>query len=405
MSEAERRSLQLVSDWDDDADPVTNPSDYTLQTYLQVMERSAVARYAYGQLQSGVRKRIGGFTHEDENVEAWVNDNVMPAVYKAVGGFLSAVPYGCMMAEPVWDTSTGDLRLHRVKLAHPSIWWDGEVERDDLFDIIRWQRFGDPEIEFFNAAGIRQIVHWSRGSDFDNAWGDPALRRIYPAYKLLANYIKWEGIGSETHAIPRTILRHNLPSNAEAQDYVDAFNELGANAAVAMPAQAIEEIKELSGNFTGDAYDVQIRRVTGWIFMSFGLTMLPHMESQYGTRAQADTQAETENDPEVLLAKDVVEQVIEEQIIGPALEMQYGPNVDPGAVSVIEVEEPTLAQWTQMLDALYRVGVIDATDEEFLRWVAERYDLPVAAPGALPATGQAETRPVVTVPRITEGTQ
>ena len=79
MSEAERRSLQLVTNWDDDADPITNPDDLTLEDYLQVMQRSAVARYAYAHLQASVKKRIGGYTHEDDRVEEWVNEQVLPA--------------------------------------------------------------------------------------------------------------------------------------------------------------------------------------------------------------------------------------------------------------------------------------------------------------------------------------
>lgn len=401
MSELERHSLQLVSEWDDDADPTMNPDDLTLDNYLQVMQRSAVARYAYSSLQSNVRRRLGGYTHEDTRIEEWVNFEVLPAAMQAVGGLLSAVPYGNVLAEPVWVPGDGAIRLHRVKVAHPTIWWDGEVERDELFDVVRWTRFGDPAIELYNAARVRQIVQWSRGGDFDNAWGDPALRRIYPAYKLLANYIKWEGIGSETHAIPRTIIRHNGDTD-EGDAYVTAFNELGANAAVALPAGSVTDITELSGKFTGDAFDTQIRRVTGWIFMCFNLTMLPHMESQYGTRAQADTQAETEDAPEVLLTKDLAEQVLEDQIIRPGIEMQFGQNVPAGALSVIETDPPTLASWAAILQQLWSMGVVDATSEEFLTWLGERFDLPMAEPGMLPESAEAETRPVVTVPRVAE---
>ena len=312
------------------------------------------------------------------------------------------MPYGNVLAEPVWIPGDGAIRLHRVKVAHPSIWWDGEVVRDEqTFDVTEWTRFGDPSIKLFGPQGVRQIVQWSRGGDFDNAWGDPALRRVYPAYKLLANYIKWEGIGSETHAIPRTIVLHNGDTD-EGDAYVEAFNELGANAAVALPAGNVTEITELSGKFTGDAFDAQIRRVTGWIFMCFNLTMLPHMESQYGTRAQADTQSETEDAPEILLTRDLAEHVLEEQIIRPGIEMQFGAGVPHGALTVAETDSPTLASWSQILQVLWTMGVVDATNEEFLTWLTERFDLPMIEPGTLPETADTETRPVVTVPTVAE---
>lgn len=354
-----------------------NPDDVGLAEYKQAIRRSATARFAYRFGRGNVARRLGEYTNDETAVEEWVRENVMPAVECAAKQLLSAWYYGVMLAEPVWDTSTGDLTLKRIRVTDPENFWGGEPVRDKATrEIIGWRGItGDP-VKFFGRTGIREVIHWSFDSEFDNAWGDPVARRLYPHYFRLSNLLKWEAVGAEVSALRRIIVHSNGDESGN-QAVCDALGQLGTNGAVTVPPE-VTSVQELSGGFSGGSpYSEPLERDVVGIFASFYMPPLMLKEAQFGTRAQATTQLEAWLGVETEIAEELADDVIVAQIIRPAIDMQFGPNAATGELAIRDPSPPDRAQWASIVQALTTTGYLDPTSQEHIEWVGELFEIPM----------------------------
>jgi len=371
-----------------------NGSDLTLTDMERMLTRSAVVRYAYDYLRTNVAGRIGAYSHPDPAVEEWVNDRIMPAVTDAIPEMMSAIPYGCMLAEPIYTIGGDDIELARVHVALPDDWWSGKPTRDETGAVTGWRLVDGRQVDFESETGARQIVHWAYGSMFDSAWGDPVLRRAYPEEWTLRSLRMMEAVGAETTAIPRVLLRTHGSAVGEGQpgSVTDRIEQAGSNAIIEVPASEVQDITQLAGGFSsGSPFDEPIRRCVVGIFAAFYQPALIHTEAQYGTRAQASTAYEAWMRTETSIADELADDVILRQVILPALKLRFGAGLDQGAVIIRDAVPPDLQQWGGILSQLYMAQILDPRDPEVRRWAAEMFGLPVATEqAALPG----ETSPM-----------
>lgn len=360
--------------WHDDT--YDGLKDVSLGDAVRMMRKGSIVRHAFEFGSQNVQRRFGEYQNTDRpDIEDDVRERVMPAVMRSLGGLMTAWYFGAALAEPVYDLSDGLPRLHTIRTAHPDKWWDGRPHRDEaLGDIDAWEMPGKGRVEFFNEMGIRQLVLARWGSDFDSPRGDGCVNRVWPHDRAVREMYKDEAIGANVAALHRIIMQGN---SDDPDALCAAYTKLANLGAMYLPAQEVEQITQLTGDFGGGSpFEDPIRRHVVGIYLGFFQPSLIHTEAQFGTRAQASVQLEGWIGAETALTEWLIDQVVMYQVIAPYVAMRWGVGSPIGDIPVRDPAPPELAQWATILTSLFTAGVFDPLDVTQLRWARQRFEMP-----------------------------
>jgi len=360
--------------WHDDE--LDGLRDVPLSEATRMLKKGSVTRSAYEFGSQNIQRRVGTYRNTDRpDIELDVQQRVMPALMKSLRGLMTAWYYGAALAEPVYDLRDGMPRLHTVRTAYPSQWWDGKPHRDEtLGEIDAWEMSGGKRVEFYNQLGIRQVVMARHGSDFDSPRGDGCVNRAYGHDRALREMYKDEAIGANIAALHRLVIQ----GNADDPDAVcAAYAQLANLGVMYLPTRDAETVTQLSGDFGGGSpFEDPIRRHVVGIYLSFSQPSLIHMEANFGTRAQAGVQFEGWIGTETAMTEWLIDDIAIPQVIAPYIAMRWGPDAPAGDIPVRDPAPPDLHVWSQIYMNTHASGIFDPLDVTQLRAARERFEMP-----------------------------
>jgi len=368
----EFRSLAAYSTYMTDRYQAT---DVQLGTYKDMLLRDPTVSFANNFVTRSVARRIGEYVDDRDNVAEWVNRQVMPAVRRDLRCIQSAIYYGLAIAQPRYGDVDGELGLLELVGCDPQRFWSGErfKRNADTGELETVQIDGPGVVPFYNAQGVRQIVHYASGDAFGSPWGRPAARTAYTAYWIRKRLEGFEGIGLEKHGVGTAFFKSDDPDRLK--QYVADWVAAGSESAFGIDRQD-EYTIEKPGWQVNSPYSPAIARLNGYICFAFGLPPLTVVEANFGTRAQASVALEAyvmaETDHAERLADVVLNQVIE-----PAVYLRFGKSKGAHSLPVTASSEPDLEVMSRVLMALSTAGAFDPASEDQLRWVGRKFGLPV----------------------------
>lgn len=381
-----------------------NPADVDLDTLERMRVRDPIVKFASRFLTRSVRRRFGGYTNDDDRVRDYVDKFIMPSTMKGLSGVQTAIYFGVSVTQPQYELIGGTLGLKRLYTVHPSRYWSGrgfhrgqETGDVDQVEISPqgWVPIVDPDTR------VRNLVVYTSDDDFDNPWGNGAARQAYTAWYIKHRLQAFEAIGLEKHGLPTAIFQTaGVAAAADGaspgQQYVDRWKDMASEAAMAIDSQ--DQVDVISPAWTGSGpFDNAIRRLDAYLFNSFFIPYLLTSESQFGTRAQASIALEAYLMAETDFAEELADLVVQ-QVIRPAVTLQFGPNAPFGDIPIRDAQPPDRAQWANIVTSLASVGVFDPEVEEQLRWAGELFEVPMddlvdllrkLTPGTTPPAGAA----------------
>lgn len=362
---------------------VYNPDDIGLAEYER-MRRDTSVKLAYRYVCRSTRRRIGAYRHERPEVQDWATTYVMPTVMRDCQRLQTALYYGVAVAAPRYHLVGSELALAEVDICHPSRYWYGRgFMRDDSGQLASLDIAPLGHVPVLSPeTGERQLVVYSSDGDFDSPWGEPAAKAAYPFWFIKTRLIGFEAMGAERHGLGTAVfgVRDDLPT-AEGQPrpsqaYCDAWADMGTAAAMAIDAEDTLSVVT-PGWQTTSPFDGIIRRLDASIFNAFYLPYLMLAEANFGTRAQASVALEAYLAAETDMAEELADQVLIDQIIGPAVRARFGPGTESGDLPIRDASPPDREAWARILAMLSQSGVFDATIEEQLKWAGNLFELPV----------------------------
>lgn len=371
-----------------------NPVDVSLETLEQMRRRDPIVRYAYRHLTRSIRRRLGDYTHDDERIAEWVQSNILPATIRDLGRVQKAIYYGCALAQPRYVLDGGQLRLAELVGCPQSRFWHSRGFRRDAqgnIDAVDIQDLG--YVELVDAdTGARQLIHYATGDDDGGPWGEPSARLAYTAWFIKHRLSGFEAIGLEKHGTGTAVFSVEDDAQpvegdlAPSEQYVADWSAMGSNSAIAISKDDTLEVVQ-PGWGAGSPFDAVIHRLDGYIFNSFFMPHLIAAESQFGTRAQASVSLETYLMAETDLAEELADQVVLDQVIAPAIALQWGPGHGRGDITIRDPAPPDLESWARIFQTLDSIGAFNAEVDEQLAYLGERFGLPVDELSQLLASG------------------
>lgn len=373
-----------------------NPSEVTVDRLKRMLRMSALVRFAYEDLRRSIIGRIGTYQNpERPDIAEDVTATLLPVIRRDGANLLSALYYGMVLAEPVWQTAGGRLSLLRLHCADPEDWWDGQPERDPATgQITGWARVGGVErVAFFGRGGTRQVIHWQFGGDFDSAWGDGCGQRAYGHDLYLRQLYQWEGIGSEVAALPRLLPLCQSGDEATLEAVAQSLQALGAKTAVALNKSQVDSVQVIAGAFdSGSPFNDPIQHHKAGIATAFMRRPLAQMESQFQTRAATATQRDADLDLETSLTEQFRDEVLLPQLIAVYLRLQYGPDAPIGTLTIEPAVPPDPIAWAgAFADLCDRApGLLVPNHDPHRAQVSERlgFDLGTIAEVGLPGVDE-----------------
>ncbi len=362
---------------------VYNPADVPLETYQLMRQRDPIVRYAYWHVTRSVRRRIGDYRHDNPRVQDYVERQILPAARKYLPRLQKAIYFGTALAQPRYVLDGGELRLAElVACAMSRFWYGTGFHRDAVGQVDGVDINGLGLVPFLDPqSGTRQLIHYATGDDEGSPWGHPAARLAYTAWYIKHRLTPFEAIGLEKHGIGTAIFKvsddtADEDSSSPGEAYVEAWSAMGSASALAIDKE--DDLTIVTPGWqVNSPYDPVIRRLDGYIFNSFFMPYLISSESQFGTRAQASVALETYLMAETDIAEEVADDVLLDQVIAPAVALQFGPHTEPGELSIRDPAPPDLAEWGNILTQLDATGAFNAEVDEQLQFVGERFGLPV----------------------------
>lgn len=360
-----------------------NPADVPLETYQLMRKRDPIVRFAYWHVTRSVRRRIGDYSHDNPRVEDYVRRQVLPAAMRDLARLQKAIYFGVALAQPRYVLDGGELRLAELVACPMSRFWHGRgFRRDEAGQVDAVDINGLGWLPFVHESGARQLFHYATGDDDGSPWGHPAARLAYTAWYIKHRLTPFEAIGLERHGVGTAIFKvaDDTPDadggTAPSEAYVNAWSQMGSASALAIDKE--DELTIVTPGWqVNSPYDPVIRRLDGYIFNSFSMPYLIAAEANFGTRAQAGVALETYIMAETDIAEDLADAALLNQVIGSTVALQFGPNTEPGDLTIRDPAPPDLQEWSNILTQLDATGAFNAEIDEQLQFVGERFGLPV----------------------------
>ena len=268
---------------------------------------------------------------DDNNLSDFVKhifERMEGTVEETVRSILSGYDYGFSIHEKVYSVIEqgpfkGKIGLMALKQKSPTrILFKTDDYGNLLPDgIVQWQRTGE-----LRPLQVDKFVRFTYQKEFDNFYGESDLRAAYRFWFLKLNFFRYWGMYLERFGVPLALGKSKSAtlSDTEQAKFRQIVSNLQAGMAAVLPMDLEIEFKEAARTDRGtfeqaiNACDVRIARA---ILMPTLLGL--SAGNDVGSLARSKTEKETFD---MILGGDsrLVQDVINEQIVRPMVEMNFG---------------------------------------------------------------------------------
>jgi len=380
-------------------------------TYAQLktwLEGDWAARQAVSIANAMVLSLIGEYEHEDEGVREFVRGAIgyMRRSWRAAqNALLEARWFGAAAGELVWETAPGGPWAGRwmLKTIVP-------IDLEALANGGMKQADGLEQTEFVLNKGKmdaltipgEKVVHWAYDSAADPYGRGLAQGLVTLLEGRLDAMVYWIA-GLERLGLPLIIeivppgTFQDETGNAKSfiQEAEDAWKRTqGGSIVLRVAADEEGKLPKISGLDLGGWTD-EFKTFFGYtersLFLGNGVPPLLVMESEHGTRAQAETQGDVSGLIFEPLAREFSHAVLVDQIVQPLVFYNFGEQESYGEFPV--AKQMDAKSLTGIMESLYRIGAFGEMPEAFYRRVREQPGL-----GWLPSWEEVEKTGRVAIP-------
>lgn len=385
---------------------VQNPDKIPVEEYDRMLETDETVFAGYEYLVQSVIARIGEYSHPDEVIEGFVQQNLTKmkgSFLNVCGESLSAVGYGFSVGEVVWTRksftiTTGDkgagteqtteisdaIAFDRIQFLHPSDVFinthkEGPAKNEP--SMIRQHLFNGEHIDL----PMNKVMLYSHGAKFGNVYGKSRLKRAYKSWFIKEVMLRAWGVANERHGKPHTIAKANLDGNVQdpanpgtiipyAQYLASVLDGLANNGSCIVNQTTDVSIVRAAAGMGKDFGEI-IQYCNRSILMAIGLPSLLLDGGSVGSYSLGKEQGDRFNQ---LLEAILIEftDVLIEQLIRPLIDYNFGEQSDYGYFGFEEWNAEDQLTIVSAIEKLTNTGYLSKDRYADQCYVRERAGVP-----------------------------
>lgn len=340
----------------------------------KMLIQDPVVVYGYDFVRRGVSDRIGEYTHNNQNINDYVNDYVMPACMNSIKESLSSIYWGMSLAELVKEPIGNQIALKKLYVTSPEQWWSSNsIELDEFYDPITFKPVGSQEIPLYDENGIQQLAIYTYRREYTNPYGFATGRQIYPYYFIKTRMLQFFAMYMERYGSPTSIFQ----TSEDASTIIESWKNLGTDAVMVVGQDTVPNILEPSHD-AGAEYLSFIEQLDKYILLCFYIPKLVVSEGQYSTRSQSEVHLDVYIKTETEICHDFVENYLIKQIIKPMIELNFGKQEDYGSIKINDPIEPSVQEWLDIFKSVNEIGALDLFNQEQRDFIERSIGIPLS---------------------------
>lgn len=296
-------------------------------------------------------------TNDDDTVYEFVHDmlnNTKTELGTVVKQMTSAMLWGFSVHELIYDVRDGYIVVTDILPVHIKTLQIEPFVYDDDGELIAIHQTGqniDVDIP------INKCLLYSYNSLYDEKEGHGLLYDFLPIIEDKENLMDWLMTFAEKNGSPTLYGKTDNPTSRD--ELLLAFEDI-SEGTTGLVVGGEDEVGVLESSHRGETFFSTLQYKDNQIFrrMFIGNLLLGDT-SQTGTYAQSQTQLEFGN----MVFDGILEEIaniLQEQLINPIVEFNYGPNIKPPVISFDKFTSGDMEKLFNIIKPLMDSGVIDS---------------------------------------------
>ena len=259
--------------------------------------------------------------------------NMETELQEVVKQTISAIPWGFNIHELIFDINNdGRLYLKNTIPLHIKTVQDNPFVYDDEGNLIAiHQQYAGEVVDI----PITKTLKYSFNANYDEDYGNGLLHDFRPIVEDKLNINDWLMTFLERHESPTLYGKTDGAASRDA--LLSAFEDI-SNGDTGLVIDRLDEVGVLESSHRGETFFKTLQYKDNQIFRRYYLgNLLLGDNSQTGTYAQSKTQF----DFTMHVYDGILEEIantIQEQMINPVVEFNYGPGIKPPIIIGVETE-------------------------------------------------------------------
>lgn len=367
---------------------VYNPDSISMEMYERMLDTDETVFSGIEFLTMSALARLGQYTHQDEEIEDFVNQNLEQMdgnFVESCGDILTALAFGFSTTEILWKQEGGKVRLRGLQTLHPKtihldIWTEGP-DKNKLKTI--WQNFRGP---YETELPPSKVIHYAHRGKFGNYYGRSRLKPAFKSWFIKDVILKAWGACCERYGTPfrvgkvknGTTLAIDPKTGAQTNlfNYTSALlDKLGEKGSLAVDDTTEVQLVYPTRNF-GEDFHQLVGYCNTMTYRALGLPSLIADQGSTGSYSLGKQHYELF----VLVLEHILNELIDtviDQLIRRLIEYNFGPQDNYGDFTREKLQAEDEKLISEVLNNLRTSGTIDPERIDDLNWMRDRMGLPL----------------------------